>query len=134
METNLRVNIPATIKLAGVMAATCCTSWHRSFWHHPQYMRCCQDNSNHRLLPAHLLKKAWAVDAAATTTFNATCFILAQVLLIPGDTFRAAAAEQLTEWAKRGNAIMGDFIEGATPQAVITTVSGVPEHSGMHTI
>jgi signal recognition particle GTPase len=31
------------------------------------------------------------------------------VLLAAGDTFRAAAAEQLTEWSNRSSATMGDF-------------------------
>ena len=31
------------------------------------------------------------------------------VSLAPGDTFRAAASEQLEEWAKRANAQMGTF-------------------------
>jgi hypothetical protein len=35
-----------------------------------------------------------------------------------GDTFRAAAAEQLGEWAKRANAKIGPFEEGAPPQKV----------------
>lgn len=43
----------------------------------------------------------------------------AKVLLIPGDTFRAAAAEQLAEWGRRAGATMGSFREGARPQAVI---------------
>jgi signal recognition particle GTPase len=37
----------------------------------------------------------------------------AAVMLAPGDTFRAAAAEQLAEWAKRSGARMGTFREGA---------------------
>jgi hypothetical protein len=41
------------------------------------------------------------------------------MLHIPaGDTFRAAAAEQLGEWAKRANAKIGPFEEGAPPQKV----------------
>ncbi|GFR49985.1 hypothetical protein Agub_g12129 [Astrephomene gubernaculifera] len=43
----------------------------------------------------------------------------AKVFLIPGDTFRAAAAEQLAEWGRRAGASMGAFREGARPQAVI---------------
>lgn len=31
------------------------------------------------------------------------------VMLAPGDTFRAAAAEQLAEWAARSGSIMGSF-------------------------
>lgn len=42
-----------------------------------------------------------------------------QVYLVPGDTFRAAAAEQLTEWADRAGAVMGEFKENAKPQKVM---------------
>ncbi|KXZ50743.1 hypothetical protein GPECTOR_15g428 [Gonium pectorale] len=45
----------------------------------------------------------------------------AKVFLIPGDTFRAAAAEQLAEWGRRAGATMGTFREGARPQAVIAS-------------
>ena len=44
----------------------------------------------------------------------------AKVFLIPGDTFRAAAAEQLAEWGRRSNAVMGSFKEGSRPMAVIS--------------
>lgn len=44
----------------------------------------------------------------------------ARVFLIPGDTFRAAAAEQLAEWGRRSGAVMGSFKEGSRPMAVIT--------------
>ncbi len=50
-----------------------------------------------------------------------------QVLLIPGDTFRAAAAEQLAEWGRRAGATMGSFREGARPQAVIAEVRACAE-------
>lgn len=43
----------------------------------------------------------------------------ASVLLAPGDTFRAAAAEQLAEWAKRAGARMGAFREGGRPGGVL---------------
>ncbi|KAG1662202.1 hypothetical protein FOA52_015828 [Chlamydomonas sp. UWO 241] len=43
----------------------------------------------------------------------------AKVYLIPGDTFRAAAAEQLAEWASRSNAVMGTFNEGASPESTV---------------
>lgn len=43
----------------------------------------------------------------------------AKVFLIPGDTFRAAAAEQLAEWGRRSGAVMGTFTEGSRPMAVI---------------
>jgi fused signal recognition particle receptor len=43
----------------------------------------------------------------------------ASVLLAPGDTFRAAAAEQLAEWARRSGARMGAFREGGRPGGVI---------------
>ena len=32
-----------------------------------------------------------------------------KVMLAAGDTFRAAAGEQLAEWAERSDARMGDF-------------------------
>ncbi len=51
----------------------------------------------------------------------------AKVYVVPGDTFRAAAAEQLHEWARRTNAIMGPFVEGAKPQDVIGKVRGLLE-------
>jgi fused signal recognition particle receptor len=41
------------------------------------------------------------------------------VLLAPGDTFRAAAAEQLAAWAKRCGAKMGTFKEGGRPGGVL---------------
>jgi hypothetical protein len=37
-----------------------------------------------------------------------------QVYLAPGDTFRAAAAEQLAAWAKRSGAVMGQFRWGGS--------------------
>lgn len=37
---------------------------------------------------------------------------------MPGDTFRAAAAEQLKEWAGRSGAVMGEFQDKAKPQKV----------------
>jgi len=43
----------------------------------------------------------------------------AKVYLVPGDTFRAAAAEQLAEWAKRANVTVGAFQDRAKPQKVI---------------
>lgn len=42
------------------------------------------------------------------------------VLLAAGDTFRAAAAEQLTEWSNRSSATMGDFSEGMKPEEVLS--------------
>jgi fused signal recognition particle receptor len=39
--------------------------------------------------------------------------------LAPGDTFRAAAAEQLAAWAKRCGAKMGTFKEGGRPGGVL---------------
>jgi len=41
---------------------------------------------------------------------------------VPGDTFRAAAAEQLAEWAKRANVTVGAFQDRAKPQKVIAQV------------
>ncbi|CAG9463472.1 unnamed protein product [Pedinophyceae sp. YPF-701] len=40
-------------------------------------------------------------------------------MLAPGDTFRAAAAEQLAEWGRRSGADMSDFEEGAKPSGVL---------------
>ncbi len=61
--------------------------------------------------------------ALQTTTIGKLAFKLnsegARVYVVPGDTFRAAAAEQLAEWARRASAAMGPFQEGAPPQAVI---------------
>jgi len=45
-----------------------------------------------------------------------------QVFLIPGDTFRAAAAEQLMEWGRRANVTVGAFQDRAKPQKVIAEV------------
>lgn len=45
--------------------------------------------------------------------------VVHQVLLAPGDTFRAAANEQLTAWAKRSGAKMGTFREGGRPGGVL---------------
>lgn len=42
-----------------------------------------------------------------------------QVYLAPGDTFRAAAAEQLAEWARRSGAVMGPFKEGGKPGGLV---------------
>jgi fused signal recognition particle receptor len=49
----------------------------------------------------------------------ATTLSASQVYLAPGDTFRAAAAEQLAEWARRSNAVMGPFKEGGRPGKVL---------------
>uniref|UniRef100_A0A7S0RKM6 SRP54-type proteins GTP-binding domain-containing protein n=1 Tax=Chlamydomonas leiostraca TaxID=1034604 RepID=A0A7S0RKM6_9CHLO len=61
--------------------------------------------------------------AGKTTTIGKLAHKLgaegAKVFLVPGDTFRAAAAEQLAEWGRRSGAVMGPFREGAKPQAVI---------------
>lgn len=42
-----------------------------------------------------------------------------KVIMAAGDTFRAAAAEQLTEWADRSNAGIVKHKEGADPGAVV---------------
>lgn len=61
--------------------------------------------------------------AGKTTTIGKLSAMLgkggASVLLAPGDTFRAAAAEQLAEWAKRSGARMGQFREGGRPGGVL---------------
>ena len=41
------------------------------------------------------------------------------VLIVAGDTFRAAASDQLTEWAKRANVRIVKYTEGADPGAVV---------------
>ena len=41
------------------------------------------------------------------------------VLLVAGDTFRAAASEQLTEWSKRSGTRIVKYNEGADPGAVV---------------
>lgn len=41
------------------------------------------------------------------------------VLMIAGDTFRAAAADQLTEWSKRAGCRIIKYTEGADPGAVV---------------
>lgn len=42
-----------------------------------------------------------------------------KVLLVAGDTFRAAASDQLSEWAKRANVRIVKNVEGADPGAVV---------------
>ncbi|MGD9901382.1 MAG: signal recognition particle-docking protein FtsY [Spirochaetales bacterium] len=42
-----------------------------------------------------------------------------EVLLVAGDTFRAAASDQLSEWAKRVNVKIVKHKEGADPSAVV---------------
>lgn len=41
------------------------------------------------------------------------------VLMVAGDTFRAAAADQLTEWSKRAGVRIVKYSEGADPAAVV---------------
>ena len=45
----------------------------------------------------------------------------AKVMLVPGDTFRAAAAEQLAAWAERSNGVMAEYKEGMKPGALCYT-------------
>ncbi|KAF8056862.1 hypothetical protein HT031_006206 [Scenedesmus sp. PABB004] len=63
--------------------------------------------------------------AGKTTTIGKLAHRLskegARVLLAPGDTFRAAAAEQLSAWAARSGARMGAFKEGARPGGVLAS-------------
>tara|TARA_B100001758_G_scaffold102329_1_gene87663 strand:+ start:872 stop:1927 length:1056 start_codon:yes stop_codon:yes gene_type:complete len=42
----------------------------------------------------------------------------AKVMLVPGDTFRAAAAEQLETWAERSGGVMATYKEGMKPGAL----------------
>jgi signal recognition particle GTPase len=44
----------------------------------------------------------------------------AKVMLGSGDTFRAAAFEQLRTWAERTGALMGSYTEGSRPAKVLT--------------
>eukprot|EP00879_Flechtneria_rotunda_P010476 GHRR01010952.1.p1 GENE.GHRR01010952.1~~GHRR01010952.1.p1 ORF type:complete len:314 (+),score=93.94 GHRR01010952.1:233-1174(+) len=61
--------------------------------------------------------------AGKTTTIGKLAYRLskegARVLLAPGDTFRAAAAEQLAAWAERSGARIGAFKEGGRPGGVL---------------
>ena len=43
------------------------------------------------------------------------------VLLVPGDTFRAAAGEQLAVWAQRAGAALHEVPEGSRPHTVMYT-------------
>ena len=54
-----------------------------------------------------------------------------KVLLCAGDTFRAAAADQLEIWAERAHADIIRQGEGADPAAVILTRSSRPPHAAM---
>lgn len=46
--------------------------------------------------------------------------LIAQVMLAPGDTFRAAAYEQLSKWAERSGAQMAEYTEGSKPSTVLS--------------
>lgn len=60
--------------------------------------------------------------AGKTTTVGKIAHMLSEaggtVMLGSGDTFRAAAYEQLGTWADRSGATMGPYDDGDTPQAV----------------
>jgi fused signal recognition particle receptor len=60
--------------------------------------------------------------AGKTTTVGKIAHKLAEaggkVMLGSGDTFRAAAYEQLGTWAERAGATMGPYSDGDTPQKV----------------
>lgn len=76
---------------------------------------------------AHLLELGTRRGASLTPSPSSSvlraCSLAArQVFLIPGDTFRAAASEQLAEWCRRSNAVMGEFTEGSSPQVTIERV------------
>lgn len=43
----------------------------------------------------------------------------ASVMVVPGDTFRAAAAEQLKTWADRAGAVMAEYKPGTKPSGVM---------------
>lgn len=55
----------------------------------------------------------------------------AQVMLGSGDTFRAAAFEQLGEWGVRAGATMGPYEEGDTPRHVLEQTVGAAKEAGM---
>ena len=75
-----------------------------------------------RLVPIGLSPRAG--DLQHHTNPSTRCRVRApQVFLVPGDTFRAAANEQLIEWGRRAGATMGTFTEGSRPMAVIAEVS-----------
>lgn len=44
---------------------------------------------------------------------------LFEVILAPGDTFRAAGFEQLQKWSERSGAKIGSFEEGRRPSTVL---------------
>jgi hypothetical protein len=74
-----------------------------------------------RAAPARHGLAAWpaaAARAAALTAAAPSPLLSTQVYLAPGDTFRAAAAGQLAEWASRSGATMGPFKEGGRPGKV----------------
>ena len=52
------------------------------------------------------------------------------VLLAAADTFRAAAAEQLTVWAKRADVPIIKYAEGADPAAVVYDAMDSAKHKG----
>lgn len=54
----------------------------------------------------------------------------AQVMLGSGDTFRAAAFEQLGEWGVRAGAAMGPYTEGDTPRHVLEQTVQAAEGAG----
>ena len=68
--------------------------------------------------------------AGKTTTVGKIAHKLAaaggSVMLGSGDTFRAAAYEQLGTWAERSGAAMGPYTDGDSPQQVRRKLSRVP--------
>eukprot|EP00983_Pelagomonas_calceolata_P064028 1147943-Pelagomonas_calceolata.AAC.8 len=79
----------------------------------------------HSRLPTHLPLQVYLVPAdtlRAAAAEQLRSRVGQRVYLVPGDTFRAAAAEQLAEWAKRANVTVGAFQDRAKPQKVIAQV------------
>lgn len=58
----------------------------------------------------------------------------AQVMLGSGDTFRAAAFEQLGEWGERAGAAMGPYKEGDTPRLVLEETVAAAKDAGVDVV
>jgi len=71
--------------------------------------------------------------AGKTTTIGKLAHRLskegARVMLAPGDTYRAAAAEQLAEWARRSGSKMAAFKEGGRPGGVLAAACNKAKQS-----
>ncbi|WP_426754206.1 signal recognition particle-docking protein FtsY [Myxococcus sp. Y35] len=73
--------------------------------------------------PPHVVMVVGVNGAGKTTTIGKLASKLTgsgkKVVLAAGDTFRAAATEQLDEWARRANAELVKGVEGGDPSAVV---------------